>query len=143
MLIHSDISSGDKEIKADELENEDEKCLVCHDNLDNKQNNVIKLNCGHKYHYKCIFMTYKHHKVPRQCPYCRGYGGYLELKDGMIPIRGIHREFNDYLNGNLSSVKLIEGKCKQIVKTGKNKGFQCKNKHKPGQDYCGIHLKNN
>ena len=46
----------------------------------------------------------------------------------MITFLNIHREFNDYINGNFSmdNIKFIEGKCKQILKTGKNAGTQCK-----------------
>ena len=60
----------------------------------------------------------------------------------MIPFYNIHTEFEDYVNGkfNLDNIKYVEGKCKKILKTGKNAGTQCKNKHKPNEMYCGKHL---
>ena len=66
-------------------------------------------------------MTYKMNKK-KECPYCRSDGGYLKLKDGMVPLFNIHREFDDYVNGNfnMDNIKYIEGRCKQILKTGKN-----------------------
>ena len=39
-------------------------CLVCHDKLDK---DIVTLKCGHKYHYNCIFMTFKMNKK-RECP---------------------------------------------------------------------------
>lgn len=136
MIIHSDVNCS--ETNQYEVEN---NCLVCHDKI--KEEDKVVLKCGHKYHYNCIFMTFKSNNNKRECPYCRKDGGYLKLKDGMIPFLNIHREFDDYVNGNfnLESIKYIPGKCKQILKTGKNAGTQCKNKHKPGEEYCGKHLK--
>lgn len=135
MIIHSDVINSEQSDYTIE-----DSCLVCHDKLE--ENDVVKLKCGHKYHYDCIFMTYKMNKK-RECPYCRGDGGYLKLKDGMIPFMNIHREFDDYVNGNfnMDNIKYIEGKCKKILKTGKNAGTQCKCKPKPGEEYCGRHLK--
>ena len=131
MLIHSDT------LKDEDSENK-EICLVCHEPIENTD--TVKLRCGHKFHYNCILMTFKYSKVPRQCPYCRGYGGYLELKEGMLPLVGIHKEYKDLIDGKLKNIKLIEGKCKKLLKTGKNKGCQCKNKPKPNEEYCGVHL---
>ena len=134
MIIHSDVNNTEQ----DNYDVED-KCLVCHDKIESE---LVTLKCGHKYHYNCIFMTYKSNNNKRECPYCRGDGGYLKLKDGMIPFNNIHREFEDYVNGNFSleNIKYIPGKCKKILKTGKNIGTQCKNKPKPGEEYCGKHL---
>ena len=42
-----------------------ELCSICLDNLYNNES-IIKLNCGHKFHYKCIEQV-KNNK----CPYCR------------------------------------------------------------------------
>ena len=138
MIIHSDVtqSESDNELDLDKL------CLICHDEI--KEEDNIKLKCGHNYHYKCIFMTYKLlNSNRRECPYCRGDGGYLELKKGTIPQMGIHKEFKAYVEGNfnLEDIEFNEGKCKHILKTGKNAGTQCTCKPKPGQDYCGRHAK--
>ena len=137
MIIHSDVQNSEEQNYSVE-----DCCLVCHDKL--TDDDSVKLKCGHKFHYSCIFMTYKANSNKRECPYCRTDGGYLKLKDGMIPFFNIHREFEDYVSGNfnLDNINYIPGKCKKILKTGKNAGTQCKNKHKPGEEYCGIHLKN-
>lgn len=73
--------------------------------------NITKLKCGHIFHYNCIKMSYKYSNYT-ECPYCRQNGGKL--------------------------VK-IEELCYALIKTGKNKGQQCKNKIKIGK-YCGKHL---
>jgi len=141
MIIHSDINNLENNEK--DLE---KICLMCHDILDdsnNDSNEPVKLNCGHKYHYKCILITYKSIGGKKECPYCRGKGGFLELKKGMIPQIGIHKEFQDYIDGkfNLDNIEYIEGKCKHILKTGKNVGIQCSCKPKKDENYCGRHLK--
>jgi hypothetical protein len=136
MIIHSDVTQSDSGSEVD-LDN---ICLICHDNLDEDS---VTLKCGHKFNYKCIYMTYKALNGKRECPYCRGDGGYLELKKGTIPQMGIHKEFSDYVAGNfnLEDIEFIEGKCKHILKTGKNAGSQCTCKPKPGTNYCGRHIK--
>ena len=148
MIIHSDINNLENNEK--DLE---KICLMCHDDLNepnddsNELNETVKLNCSHKYHYKCILMTYKSNKSSgggkRECPYCRGKGGFLELKKGMVPQHGINKEYKDYINGtfNLEDIEYIEGKCIHILKTGKNSGTQCTCKPKSEENYCGRHLK--
>ena len=56
---------------------------------------------------------------------------------------GIHKEFSAYIDGNfnLEDIEYVEGKCKHILKTGKNAGSQCTCKPKPGSNYCGRHIK--
>jgi len=83
-------------------------CDICSDVLDT---NLVKLNCGHIFHYDCIKMAYKYAKK-MECPYCRQNGG---------------------------KINKLEDTCKAIIKTGKNKGCACKNKIKIGK-YCGKHL---
>ena len=43
-------------------------------------------------------------------------------------------------NFSLENINYIPGKCKKILKTGKNIGTQCKNKPKLDEQYCGKHL---
>ena len=139
MIIHSDVNQSDSDVDIDL----DKLCLICHDDIE--EEDMVQLKCGHKYHYKCIYMTYKllQGGTKRECPYCRGDGGYLELKKGTIPQMGIHKEFKAYVEGNfnLENIEYIEGKCKHILKTGKNSGTQCTCKPKAGSDYCGRHAK--
>jgi len=128
-------------------------CPICYDDNDER---LITLKCGHKFHYMCIFETYKnnvknkhngkwYNKI-RECPYCRLDGGYLELPEKIIPSEYIHREYKEFIsyvkNEKLSSLKkyLNPDKCCTILSKGKNKGMQCSKKKNNG-DYCKIHSK--
>ena len=144
---------------GDNNESYDNICLVCMDELDD---NYIKLDCNHKFHYDCIFQSYNMiTNKRRECPYCRMDGGYLPLKEGEKPIRFIHKEYSmkkknknvSKKNINQKKIKLSKKeeennitldicKCNAVIKNGKNKGKQCSNK--PIYDnntMCGIHRK--
>lgn len=89
----------------------DNICNICGDIL---ETNIVKIKCGHIFHYECIKMSYKYSNYT-ECPYCRQNGGKL-----IDPI-------------NI---------CCAIIKTGKNKGNQCSNKinKEKSNKYCGKHL---
>ena len=118
-------------------EDEEEKCKICF--LDPKH--IIKLDCGHKFCYKCLIESFKgikcnfckknSHKI---CPYCRTPTSYLPLIEGNIPIKGIHREYGK----NIKPFKL----CDAILKSGLKKGNKCNCIVKNG-NYCGRHKKLN
>ena len=96
MIIHSDI---DPEEKFDDSN----MCLICYDTYDEKskvndKHKCVTLKCNHKFHYECIYITYKSQKKPRVCPYCRKDGGYLPLIPGQIPQRFIHKEYTKLNN---------------------------------------------
>lgn len=79
----------------------DNKCTICHQEH-NEQS--VTLECGHKFHYKCIEKWYLmniakikiYNKNPnknayrscRTCCYCLKYGGYLPSRG--VSIEGIH-----------------------------------------------------
>ena len=128
---------------------EGDVCPVCYDNLDN---DICTLLCGHKYHKKCIFFSYiseSHNSrsgvIQRKCPYCRENGGYLELEPYTIPIKGIHKEYNEFRQcvekKDIERLKvyLNHKKCFAILKSGINKGTQCKNKPDSIHKYCKKH----
>lgn len=94
----------------------EEYCNICYDTHNSE---TIELLCKHKYHYECIKDSYKNNRS-RECPYCRRDGGYLPLKEGDKPIRGIHQEY--------VSVNNKSKQCVGILQSGKNKGQRCKNK---------------
>jgi hypothetical protein len=133
--------------------NKDENlCYICYDKLENSD--VIELKCGHKFHYDCIFLSYKTNLVPsfstnrkRECPYCRNDGGYLPLKIGYMPQRDINLRYNEYqndiLNNNFEKWEkyFIKTNCYCILKTGKNSGKQCSRKKFGDTNYCKTHLK--
>ena len=66
MIIHSDVDKSEVDIDMDKL------CLICHEEITEDD---VQLKCSHKFHYKCIYMTYKALGGQRECPYCRGDGG--------------------------------------------------------------------
>jgi hypothetical protein len=122
-------------------------CPICYDKLDD---NIIKLRCGHIFHYECILHQYRTTNK-RICPYCRCYGGYIELKNGVFPLKNIHKEYNElhaliYENNqeelNKTAKKYINSNyCECIIIKGKNIGSQCKKKKIKDSDFCFIHNK--
>ena len=114
-------------------EDSDNECPICFNDI--KPENKVKLKCGHCFNYDCILLTYqneirkasRYYKGKKRiCPYCRGDGGYLPLKPGMLPIQYIHKEYTEFAKTENVSQFLIPNKCQAILKTGKNKGQQCK-----------------
>ncbi len=59
----------------------------------------------------------------RECPYCRCKGEYLELKPGVVPMRGIHKEYN-LLRGRqikidfLRELYFLPNKCQCLLVSG-------------------------
>ena len=112
-------------------ESEEVTCPICFDTL--REEDEVVLKCGHKFHYSCILDTFKNDnkkytKNKNKCPYCRGNGGFLPFREGMIPLKYIHKEYDEYIkNGNIEKY-LVKGVCKAILKSGKNAGCQCKSK---------------
>ena len=122
-------------------------CPICYDNL---EDNEIKLVCGHSFHYKCIYHQYLN-SSKRICPYCRCYGGYLQLQRGEFPKKNIHSEYNiiekNIKENNIEKLEKITkkyidtSKCHCIILKGKNKGTQCRKTKQKNGDYCFIHKK--
>jgi len=130
------------------------ECAICYENLDETK---ITLKCKHIFHYDCILNAYKHSIIKpatinkfRKCPYCRTNGGYLPLKENTYPFKGIHLEYyeieqhlirNDFAKLKEITDKYInKKKCNAIIKTGINKGYQCKKNKQTDIDYCHLHL---
>tara|TARA_B100001094_G_scaffold19429_1_gene16602 strand:- start:149 stop:526 length:378 start_codon:yes stop_codon:yes gene_type:complete len=106
-------------------------CEICGDLLDSQY--VHKLSCGHKYHYQCIFLTYKHTKNI-QCPYKCKMKEKLPLVNGIKKVvPWIHEvdEANVYENK----------KCETLLTRGKNKGMSCSRYCELGYFNCKIHNK--
>lgn len=118
---------------------DDNCCPICSDTM--KENEKITLKCNHSFCYECLLESYRgtkcnftSQKTHRICPYCRTPASYLPLKLGIVPIKGIHREFG------LKKVKCITFvRCKGILKSGVNAGKQCSCKAKPNTEFCGKH----
>ena len=60
------------------IKNEKQKdCFICLDTL-NSSNKTIQLKCGHRFHYKCIKMSFDTNiNKQKNCPYCRVPNGPL------------------------------------------------------------------
>ena len=141
--------------KPKEFTLDDNMCPICYDDMCDDSINLV---CGHTFHYTCILETYKskynknkNTRWIRYCPYCRQYGGYLPLKNNIFPLKKIHEEFNElekYLDMNdfktlkeISKKYMDPKKCQTILKSGVNRGYQCKKTHCKESNCCFIHNK--
>ena len=145
-----------------ENDNENLQCAICYDSMnfinnEFSENNPIKLDCNHTFHYKCILMTFKtnliNNKFVTRCPFCRKKNSYIPLQNNQFPIRNIHSEYElikKYLHkGDFKKIYelakkynfLNENKCNAIVTTGNNKGTQCKKSKQKDTNFCFIHKK--
>ena len=104
-------------------------CIICLE--EEKEKEIVKLCCGHEFHYECIILEYLS-KKNRLCPYCRKKGCVLELMTGPPPIKGIHLEYWES-----KEVK----KCNAILRSGPNKGKMCGNTV-TSKGYCLVKEKN-
>lgn len=60
-------------IHNDELIQKNEICSICIENIiqTDKQEQIIKLNCNHYFHYNCILQWIQHKRQFVNCPNCR------------------------------------------------------------------------
>ena len=104
-------------------------CEICASEMTEKKKTVT-LDCGHKFHYDCLFYSiFRNHKIKNnknknnknnnlQCPYCRYNLNFIPLIEGVIPLKNIHKEYDNYiLMNNLkypinTKVRVISGKYK-------------------------------
>ena len=125
---------------------DENNCLVCGDTLGGE--GKVTLPCKHSFCYDCLLESYKgknctynnYSSSQRRCPYCRTAAGYLPLKDGLKPIKGIHREYKSVKKyfANNSKAGFYQT-CPAILKSGPNKGLACDCKCIPGKNVCGRH----
>lgn len=112
----------------------DNCCLICQ--MEMTDNNRIKIECNHEFHYECIkkwyIKTFQRgiaKTIKRECPYCRKSGGFLPYKEGEIFDKRIHNIENISKNN-------IYIRCKAIKKNGE----QCK-LNSINEKYCYLHEK--
>ena len=123
---------------TDTKNKDDDICPICKDDMEDDK---ITLKCNHSFCYECLLESfrgtkcnYTAPKTHRICPYCRTPASYLSLKKGVIPIKGIHREFGKFTNKPIGFIQ-----CGGVIKSGVNKGNQCSNNSKEGTHFCGKH----
>ena len=88
----------------------DNICQICFGDFND---HTISLNCNHKFHINCVKLSILNKPYKEQvCPYCRT----------KVDLRTLNK-----LN-----------RCQAILKSGKNKGYQCSYTSKFGS-YCGRH----
>lgn len=123
------------------------ECPICYEKI--SDDDMEELSCGHKFHYSCILSTFRaapinYDNKVRECPYCREQSDFLMLRPGTLPLKNIHKEYEQLKGKNIKVESLdkylIQCQCKAILKTGANKGNQCSKKIHEGS-YCKIHSK--
>ena len=141
-----DNNTDDNDDTNDTNDTNDNMCPICYEQLDSQNTQI--LSCGHKFHLECIKNAYITQKgLSRLCPYCRKYGGYLKLEPSTIPIKNIHKEYTQFKESEklkkYESLKpyLDNKKCFAILKSGVNKGKQCRFNKMPGCYFCKKHNK--
>ena len=142
-------STSVSDLLWDDLDMGDDSCLICF--APNNPETSVTLKCkygNHTFCYDCLLESYKgkqcnfsNSKVHRICPYCRNPAPLLPLKEGMDPIKGIHRNITKsktYKKKKKSTFTLVC--CSAIIKTGPNAGKKCTCPVKL-DGLCGRHQK--
>lgn len=141
---------------------EPEECAICGDEF-TENDDTFTLSCKHKYHTKCIMLAVESSsskKTTYKCPYCRTTIDNVPLFSKQIPIRNVHKEYNNYVNKFIPFPEFkqflnTETQCCALVfsqhyKNDKNQDVflisdstrQCNRKKMKNNDFfCSIHNK--
>ena len=79
-----------------------DKCGICLDNICNQE--MIKLNCGHIFHKKCLLLNIKNNNT---CPYCRSdiiINYYIYNNLGIIKKKNTNKLYNTKRRNSSSSL---------------------------------------
>ena len=129
-------------------ENTEDSCQICF--APNNPETSITLKCkygNHTFCYDCLLESYKgthcnfsSSKIHRICPYCRSPAPLLPLREGMEPIKGIHRNATKSKKKKQTKLSLMSSlqTCKGIIQSGANKGKKCTCPVKLN-GFCGRH----
>ena len=131
------------------------KTTTFKNDVDKINKTVVTLKCKHSFHHECIVDWFKNvlntKRKGTYCPYCREKTKYITLPPKMFPLKNIHKEYkfveNYIINNELDKLETAclnlfnTDYCHSILKTGKNKGYQCKKKKCNDGLFCAIHSK--
>jgi hypothetical protein len=141
---------------------ENTNCPICFDTLETKtfknefekiDKSIVTLDCRHSFHHECIVDWFKNiiTKRKKNCPYCREKSKYIPLPPNMFPLKHIHKEYQFVetyvLTNELGKLEEVclnlfnNNYCHSILKTGKNKGYQCRKTKCNDGLFCTIHSK--
>ena len=59
--------------------NNENKCIICSDNL---TLGIVTLECGHKYHINCLKLSFNKYES-KKCPYCSKKVNFNKFKKKM------------------------------------------------------------
>ena len=123
-----------KIIKGGEEENEN-KCPICFEELNNPDEPDITLSCNHKFHRNCMINTCRHARGECMCPLCRTVLTQEELNELRIatppppprpelPYLYDINEFREYINNKLraptrNALEKLENALNEFVGTDK------------------------
>ena len=139
-------------------------CPICFESLETKTfkndfdkigKTIVTLDCRHSFHHECIVDWFKNviqtKRKHAYCPYCREKTKYITLPPKMFPLKNIHKEYKFIekyiINNELDKLeeaclKLFNTDyCHSVLKTGKNKGYQCRKRKCNDGLFCSIHSK--
>ena len=118
-----------------------EKCLICH--FPDSEENLIKLNCNHFFHAKCLDNSLMNSII---CPYCGTKTKKISQKEALCKViltRGAnkgkecgrtnckyHKNIPIIINQIKKPDKLV---CNTVIKSGPRKGELC------SRINCGYH----
>jgi hypothetical protein len=95
-------------------------CEICSLKL---TSDCVKLHCKHCFHYNCLVYSLSNSNMC--CPYCTKKIDYIPLLKNQIPIKNMHKEYEEYIKKENEQYKtdktivILSGKYKE--KTGKIK----------------------
>lgn len=77
-----------------------EECIIC---LEDLKNNIVVLNCNHRYHYVCI-QSWFLKKNTLKCPLCRCDSEIVNILDNIVETSNI----SPHISTNIKDTKEIE-----------------------------------
>ena len=109
-------------------------CSICGEENDDY---FHTLDCGHTFHYHCLFLSFKNMKN-NNCPYCRSSKNLLPVING---VKKLCPEIHEINHEDMNTYQIKT--CEHVLTRGKNKGKTCSKNCKLGYNYCSTHFSMN